>query len=111
MDMYHSKGFSFIEVVLVLALSSIIILMFIQNIGFSRKFLNTNPQVLFSEDGAYLINRGLRATSNFIFSDLKNSVGKRDCSINNLESFKNLIIPQKIAPHPTLSFASAQRPD
>jgi len=91
--MLHSKGFSFIEVVLILALSSIVILMFVQNITFSSKFLNTNPQVLFSENDAYLINRGIRATSNLIFSDLKNSVGKRDCSINNLQDFKNLTIP------------------
>ncbi len=91
--MCYSKGFSFIEIILVLSLSSMIILIFIQNITFSTKFLESNPQVLFSEEGLHITSRGLRANNNFIFTDLPNSIGKRDCSLDNLETFQNIQIP------------------
>lgn len=93
MDMCRSKGFSFIEVILVLALSSVIILIFIQNISLSLKFRDNNPQVIFSNDNAHLISRGLQATNDFVFSDLQNSIGKRDCSIDNLDNLNNIVVP------------------
>ncbi len=91
--MYHSRGFSFIEVILVLAISSVLILIFIQNITFSRKFLETNPQILFSKSDNHLIRRSLYSTTDYIFTDLSYGIGKRDCSIDNLENFNNIIIP------------------
>lgn len=91
--MFYSKGFSFIEVVLVLGLCSILILIFMQNISFSKKFLNVNPQEIFLNKESYFVSRGLRETSNYIYQDLPNSIGKRDCSIDSLEKINNINVP------------------
>ncbi len=92
--MYQSRGFSFIEVILVLSLSSIIILVFIQSLSFSRKLLNQNLQSLFYERPDNFVSRGLQATTDFLLTDLPDSIGKRNCSINNLENFQNIKTPQ-----------------
>ncbi len=91
--MSHSKGFSFIEIILVLAISSVVILIFVQNINLSQKFSNTNPQSIFVEDDKHIFGRGLYATSHFVFANLPDSLGKRNCSIDTLEEFSNTSIP------------------
>lgn len=99
MVMYQSKGFSFIEVILIVAISSVIVVIFIQNIAFSRKLLISNPQIIFYRNDPQLLSRGLKNYGDYLYADLASSIGKRSCSIKNPESLNNIT---------TLEFADLQ---
>lgn len=109
-------GFSFVEVILVMGLSSSMFLFFLNALSFNQKLQKDETQALFFNlaTSTSIVDRGLqmyKSNPALIFGYLNDSIGKRSCTLKSISDTRpfDIIFPKYIGLRPNFSEVASLR--